>query len=166
MLMSPDRLSVPRTANPAAKPPSSDRYDCMRNISPSSGLPPCNIMFSSSVATIQLLYPEPRVTDPLVAIIMFTGVVGSHPVGVLSVGISLTSLCICRCSVLIQHQILDVYGPKGEGSDGVRCVILYLPVISTNQFLVFVSTTCVARAGLTQSVERVEKRRRALLVMG
>jgi hypothetical protein len=31
MLMSPDLLSVTRNASPAATPPSSDRYDCMRN---------------------------------------------------------------------------------------------------------------------------------------
>jgi hypothetical protein len=44
---------------------------------------------------------------------MFTGIVGSHPEGVLSVGISPTSLCICRGSALIQHPMLDVYGSKG-----------------------------------------------------
>jgi hypothetical protein len=84
---------------------------------------------------------------------MFTGVVGSHPVGVLSVGTYPTSICICRGSALIQHPMLDVYGTRGGGSDVGRRVILYLPVIGTNRVLVFVSTTCVARAGRTQSVE-------------
>jgi hypothetical protein len=55
----------------------------------------------------------PRVTDPSVAIIMFTGIVGYHLVGVLGVGISPTSLCICRGSAFIQHPMLDVYGTKG-----------------------------------------------------
>jgi hypothetical protein len=84
---------------------------------------------------------------------MFTGIVGSHPEGVLSVGISLTSLCICLGSALIQHPMLDVYGTKGGRSNVGRRVILHLPVISTNRVLVFVSTTCVARAGRAQSVE-------------
>jgi hypothetical protein len=95
----------------------------------------------------------PRFTDPSVAIIMFTGIMGSHPVGVLSVGISPTSLCICRGSALIQHPMLDVYGTKGGGSNIGRHVILNLPVISTNRILVFVSTTCIARSGRRQSVE-------------
>jgi hypothetical protein len=82
---------------------------------------------------------------------MFTGIVGPHSEGVLSVGISPTSLCICRGSALIQHQMLDVYGTKGGRSRVGRCVILHLPVISTNRVLVFVSTTCVARAGRAQA---------------
>jgi hypothetical protein len=86
-----------------------------------------------------------------VAIIMFAGIVGSHPEGVLSVGISPTSLCICRGSALIQHPMLDVYGTKGGWSIVGRRVILHLPVISTNRVLVFVSTTCVARAGRAQA---------------
>jgi hypothetical protein len=84
---------------------------------------------------------------------MFTGIVGSHPEGVLSVGISPTSLCICRGSALIQHPLLDVYGTKGGRSSVGRRVILRLPVISTNQVLVFFSTTCVARAGHAQAEE-------------
>jgi hypothetical protein len=83
---------------------------------------------------------------------MFTGIVGSHPEGVLSVGISPTSLCICRGSALIHHPMLDVYGTKGGRSNVGRRVILHLPVISTNRVLVFVSTTCVARAGRAQSM--------------
>jgi hypothetical protein len=86
-----------------------------------------------------------------VAIIMFTGIVGSHPEGVLSVGILPTSLCICRGIALIQHPMLDVYGTKGGRSSDGRRVILHLIVISTNRVLVFVSTTCVARAGRAQA---------------
>jgi hypothetical protein len=93
----------------------------------------------------------PRVTDPSVAIIMFTGSVGSHLEGVLNVGISLTSLCLCCGSALIQHPMLDVYGTKGGRSNVGRRAILHLPVIATNRVLVFVSTTCVARAGRAQS---------------
>jgi hypothetical protein len=84
---------------------------------------------------------------------MFTGIVGSHPVGVLNVGISPTSLCICHGSALIQPPMLDVYGTKGGKSNVGRRVILHSPVISTNRVLFFVSTTCVARAGHAQSVE-------------
>jgi hypothetical protein len=164
MVMSPDRLSVQRTASPAATPLNYDRYDCMRNKSPSSGPPPRKSMSSSSVVTIQLWYPTPRVTDPSVAIIMFTGIVGSHPKGVPSVGISLTSICIFRGSALIQHPMLDLYGSKGGRSNVVRRVILHLPVTSTNRVLVFVSTTCVARVGRAQSVEWFKKLRRAPLV--
>jgi hypothetical protein len=84
---------------------------------------------------------------------MFTGIVGSHPEGVLSVGISTTSLCICRGSALIQHPLLDVYGTKGGRSSVGRCMIVNLPVIYTNRVLVSVSTTCVARAGRAQTDE-------------
>jgi hypothetical protein len=84
---------------------------------------------------------------------MFTGILGSHPEGVLSVGIFPMSLCLCRGSALIQHPTLNVYGTKGGKSNVGRCVILHLPVISTNRVLVFVSTMCVARAGRAQSVE-------------
>jgi hypothetical protein len=84
---------------------------------------------------------------------MFTGIVGSHPEGVLSVGIYPTSLYICCGSALIQHPMLDVYGTKGGRSSIGRRVILHLPVISTNRVLVFVSTTCVARAGRAQAEE-------------
>jgi hypothetical protein len=76
---------------------------------------------------------------------MFTGIVGYHPEGVPSVGISPTSLCICRGSALIQHPMLVVYDTKGVRSIDGR------PVISTNRVLVFVSTTCVARAGRAQA---------------
>jgi hypothetical protein len=82
---------------------------------------------------------------------MFTGIVGSHPESVLSVGISPMSLCICRGSALIQHPMLVVYGTKGGLFINGRRVILHLPVISTNQVLVFVSTTYVARAGHAQA---------------
>jgi hypothetical protein len=54
MLIRPYRLRFPRTARPAATPPSSDLYYCIRNKSPSSGPPPCISMSSSSVATTQL----------------------------------------------------------------------------------------------------------------
>jgi hypothetical protein len=84
---------------------------------------------------------------------MFTGIVGSHPEGVLSVGISPTSLCICRGSALIQHPMLDVYGTKGGRSSVGRRAILHLPVIYTNRVLVFVSTTCVALSGRAQAEE-------------
>jgi hypothetical protein len=84
---------------------------------------------------------------------MFTRNVGSHPVGVLSVGISPTTICICRGSALIKHPILDLYGTKGGRSNVGRRVILHLPVISTNRVFVFVSTTCVDRAVPAQSVE-------------
>jgi hypothetical protein len=82
---------------------------------------------------------------------MFTGIVGSHPEGVLSVGISTMSLYIFRRSALIQHPILDVYGTKGGRSSVGRRVILHLPVISMKRVLVFVSTTCIARAGRAQA---------------
>jgi hypothetical protein len=153
MLISPDRLRVPRTARPAATPPNSDLYYCIRNRSPSSGPPPCNIMSSSSVATTQLWYPTPSVTDPSVAMIMFTGVVGYHPVGVISVGISPASICTCLGTALIQFPMLDVYRTKGGGSNVVRRTILHFSVISTNRVLVFASTTRDARTGLTQTVE-------------
>jgi hypothetical protein len=97
---------------------------------------------------------------------MLTGIVGSHPVGFLSVGISPVILCICHGSALIHHPMLDVYGTKGGRSKVGRRVVLHLPVISTNWVLVFVSTMCVARAGCAQSVGWFEKRRRSLLVMG
>jgi hypothetical protein len=84
---------------------------------------------------------------------MFTGIVRSHPEGVLSVGIYPTGLCICRGSALIHHPILDVYGTKGGQSSVGRHVILHLPVISTNRVLVSASTTCVARAGRAQAEE-------------
>jgi hypothetical protein len=84
---------------------------------------------------------------------MFIGIVGSHPEGVLSVVISPTSLCKCRGSDLIHNSMLDVYGTKGGQSIIGRRVILHLPAISTNQYLVFVSTTCVARAGRVQAEE-------------
>jgi hypothetical protein len=95
---------------------------------------------------------------------MFTGIVGSHPEGVLSVWILPMSLCIYRGSSLIQYPMLDVYGTKGGQSSVGRRVILHLPVISTNRVLVFFSTTCVARAGRAQSEEYFEKRSRAMLV--
>jgi hypothetical protein len=82
---------------------------------------------------------------------MFTGIVGSQPEGVLSVVISPTSLCVCRRSALIQHPLLDVYGTKGGRSSDGRRVILHLLVISTNRVLVFVSTMCVAHAGRAQA---------------
>jgi hypothetical protein len=82
---------------------------------------------------------------------IFTGIVGSHPEGVLSVGISPMSLCICHGSDLIHHPMLVVYDTKGGRSIDGRRVILHLPVISTNRVLVFVSTTCVARAGRAQA---------------
>jgi hypothetical protein len=85
--------------------------------------------------------------------LMFTGIAGSHPEGVLSVGILPTSICICRGSALIKHPMLDVYDTKGGRSSVGRRVILHLPVISTNWVLVFVSTTCVARAGRAQAEE-------------
>jgi hypothetical protein len=47
--------------------------------------------------------------------------------------------------------MLDVYGTKGGRSSDGRRVILNLLVISTNRVLVFVSTTCVARAGRAQA---------------
>jgi hypothetical protein len=163
MLIMPDRLSIPRTARPAVTPPSSDLYDCIRNRSPSSGPPPCRSMSSSSVATTQLWYPTPRVTDLSVAMLMFTGVVGSQPAGVRSAGISPTSLCTCFGSALIQVPMLDVYGTRGGGSIVVRCKILCFSLISTNWSLVFASTTCDALTGLSHTVAKVVKRRWALL---
>jgi hypothetical protein len=74
-------------------------------------------------------------------------------VGILSFGISPTSLCACLDSALLQLTMLDVYGTKGGGSNVVRCVMLHLSVISTNRALVFASTTRVARTGMTQAVE-------------
>jgi hypothetical protein len=110
-------------------------------------------MFSYSVATTHLWYPTPSVTDPSVAMIMFTGVVESHPVGVLIVGISPTSLCTCLCNALIQFPMLDVYGTTWGGSNVVRRTILHFSVIFTNRVLVVASTTCDARTGVTQTVE-------------
>jgi hypothetical protein len=49
--------------------------------------------------------------------------------------------------------MLDVLGTKGGRSIVGRRVILHFPVFSTNRVLVFVSTTCVARAGRAQAEE-------------
>jgi hypothetical protein len=54
MLIRPDRARVPRTANPAASPLNSDRYDVMSRGSPSSGPPPVISISSSAVAITQL----------------------------------------------------------------------------------------------------------------
>jgi hypothetical protein len=106
----------------------------------------------------------PSVTDPYVAKIMFTGRMGPHTKGVLSVGISPGSLCICRGSAFIHHPILDVHGTKGGRSSVGRCVIFYLPVVSTNRVMVFVSTTLIAHSGRAQAEELFEKWIRAMLV--
>jgi hypothetical protein len=163
MLIRPDRLGVPRTARPAATPPSSDLYDYIRNRSPSSGPPPCRSMSSSSVATTQLWYPTPRVTDPSVAMIMFTGVVGSQPAGVRSAGISPTSICTCLGSASMQFPMLNVYGTRGGGSIVLRYETLHFSVISTNRGLVFASTICDALTGMSHAMAIFMKRRRALL---
>jgi hypothetical protein len=73
MLIMPDRASVPRTANPAASPPNSNRYDVMSRCSPSSGLPHVSSISSSAVAITQLWYPTPSKTDPYVATIRYFG---------------------------------------------------------------------------------------------
>jgi hypothetical protein len=57
-----------------------------------------------------------------------------------------------------------VYGTKGGRSIDGRRVLLHLHVISTNRVLVFVSTTCVARAGRGQVEDLFEKQSRALLL--
>jgi hypothetical protein len=95
--------------------------------------------------------------------ILFTGVVGSHPAGVLSSGISPTSICTCLGNVSMQVPMLDVYVTRGGGLMVDHCEILYLSVISTNRGLIFAYTTCDALAGLSHAVVRVIKRRRALL---
>jgi hypothetical protein len=65
---------------------------------------------------------------------------GSHPEGVLTVGISLTSLCTCLGSALIQFPMFDVYGTKGGGSDVVHRVMLRLIFclsLSLSYFMIF-----------------------------
>jgi hypothetical protein len=59
---------------------------------------------------------------------MFKGIVGPHPEGILSGGISPRSLCICRSSALIQHPMLDVYGTNGALCIKGCRVILHLPL--------------------------------------
>jgi hypothetical protein len=95
--------------------------------------------------------------------IIFTGVVGSHPAGVLVAGISPTSLCTCIGNASIQVPTLDVYDTRGGGLMVDYCVILHLSVISMNRGLVFASTTCDVLIGLSHAMARVVKRRRALL---
>jgi hypothetical protein len=82
MLIRPDRVSVPRTANPADNPPNYDRYYVMSRGSPLSGPPPVSSISSSAVAITQLWYPTPIKNDPSVATIRSFGSVVSHPVGV------------------------------------------------------------------------------------
>jgi hypothetical protein len=120
-------------------------------------------MSSSSVATTQLWYPTPRVTDPAVAMIMCNGVVGSHPLGVRSAGISPNSLLKCLGSASMQVPTMDVYGTRGGGYIVVHCDILHFFIISTNWGLVFASTTCDDLTDLLHSVSRVVNHRRALL---
>jgi hypothetical protein len=152
MLMRPDLLRVPRTVRPAAMPPSSDLCDCIRNRSPSSGPSPCRSVSSSSVATTQLWYRIPKVVYPSVAMIMFTGVVGSQSMGVHSAGISSTNRYTCLGNASIQVPMLDVYGTRGGGLKVIHCEILHFSVIFTNRGLVFASTTCDALTGLSHAV--------------
>jgi hypothetical protein len=96
MFMVPERNSVPRTARPATIPPSSDRYDFIRDWIPSSGPPPRRRIVSSFVARTQPWYPTPNSTDPLVAMIRSTGPSKSNGVGVGSAGMSPVSRWMCR----------------------------------------------------------------------
>jgi hypothetical protein len=125
MLMRPDLPRVPRTAMPAVKPPIPDLYDCIRNRSPPSGPPPCISMSSSSGVTTQLWYTSPKVADPSVAMIIFTGVVGSQPAEVRNEGISPTNICMCLGNASMQVPVWGVYGTRGGGSKVVRCEILH-----------------------------------------
>jgi hypothetical protein len=92
ILIRPYSLRVPNTARPVVTPPSSNLYDCIRNRSPLSSPLPCRRMSSSALSATHMCYPTPKVTDPSVAMIIPTGVVGSHPNGVLIAGISPTNL--------------------------------------------------------------------------
>jgi hypothetical protein len=163
MLMRPDLLRVPRTARPSAAPPSADLYHCIRNRSPSSCPPPRRSMPASSVVTTQLWYPTQKVSDPSVAMIIFTSVVGSRPMGVRNAGISPISICTCLGNASMQVPMLDMYGTRGGGLKVVLCNILHFFVISRNRDLCFASTTCDAIIGLPHAVARVVKRRCALL---
>jgi hypothetical protein len=83
--------------------------------------------------------------------------------GVRNAGISPTNLCTCLDNASMQVPMLEVYGTRGGGLKVVRCEILHFPVISTNRDLIFASTTCDALTGLSHAVDKVVKRRRALL---
>jgi hypothetical protein len=96
--------------------------------------------------------------------LIFTGVVGSHPAGVRSTWISPTSLCTCLGNASIQVPMLDVYGTRGGQLKVVRCEILHFSVISTNRDLIFAPTTRDALTGLPQAVAKVVKRRCALIL--
>jgi hypothetical protein len=115
------------------------------------------------VATTQLWYPTQKVTDPSVAIIIFTGVDGYHPDGVFIAGISPTNLWTCRGNASMQVPMLEIYCTRVGGLIIMHCDILHVSIIFTNRGLVCVSTTCIALAGLSHAVGRVVKRRRALL---
>jgi hypothetical protein len=113
--MMPDRARVPRTANPAASPPNSDRYDVMSRGSPSSGPPPVISISSSVVAITQLWYPTPNRTDPSVATIRSFGSVVSHPIGKSRVGMLPTKRWTCFGSACMQLPMPDVYVLSGVG---------------------------------------------------
>jgi hypothetical protein len=95
--------------------------------------------------------------------IIFTGLVGSHPAGDLIAGISPTNIFTCLGNALMQVPMFDVYGTRGGGLMVDRCEILHVSIISTNRGLVFASTTCDALAGLSHAAVVVVNRRRALL---
>jgi hypothetical protein len=88
MFMVPERNSVPRTARPTTRPPSSDRYDIISDWIPSSGPLPRRRIVSSFVDNTQPWYPTPNSTDPSVAMIRSTGSSTSNGVGVGSAGMS------------------------------------------------------------------------------
>jgi hypothetical protein len=88
MFMSPERNSVHRTARPATSPPSSDRYDVINDLIPSSGPPPRRRIVSYLVDRTQPWYPTPNSTDPSVAMIRSSGPSKSNGVGVGSAGMS------------------------------------------------------------------------------
>jgi hypothetical protein len=86
--MAPERKSVPRTVRPATIPPSSDRYEFIRDWIPSSGPPLWRRFVSSLVDKTQPWYPTPNSTDLLVAMIRSTGLSKANGVGVGSAGMS------------------------------------------------------------------------------
>jgi hypothetical protein len=73
LFMVPAQNNVPRTASPATRPPSSDRYEVIRHWLPSFGPPPRRKIVLSFVARTHPWYPTPNSTDPYVAMIRSTG---------------------------------------------------------------------------------------------
>jgi hypothetical protein len=73
-----------------------------------------------------------------------------------------TYLCTCLGNASMQVPMLDVYGTRGGGMKVVRSEILHFFVISKKRDLIFTSMACVALIGMSHTVAKVVKRRRAL----